>query len=226
MEYGEHGRCEAQAKTTGERCKRAAIGEHGKCDKHGGKSTGPKDTAHLEGNDHAEGNDGGSPPEGNMNALQTGLHADPVKLFDWLLEADRDAAVWILNKLYGYSQDAPKPVYEATLTPTDVDTFEDAQMNLTAYGDDVLLMCIRDYARWKATKQQLQDGILKDQTKATDDGPISVEDSNPVNLDLDRMDKTTIRQKDKLGLLPSPAKEEAEAKQDLGTLVAEKLQEE
>ena len=37
-EYGEHGRCEATAKSTGERCKKSAIGPHGKCDSHGGKS--------------------------------------------------------------------------------------------------------------------------------------------------------------------------------------------
>ncbi|MFC4549393.1 MULTISPECIES: hypothetical protein [Halorussus] len=36
--YGEHGRCEATAKSTGERCKKSAIGPHGKCDSHGGKS--------------------------------------------------------------------------------------------------------------------------------------------------------------------------------------------
>lgn len=38
MNYGEYGRCEATAKSTGERCGRPAIGEHGKCGFHGGKS--------------------------------------------------------------------------------------------------------------------------------------------------------------------------------------------
>ncbi|WP_435065877.1 hypothetical protein [Halobaculum sp. EA56] len=38
MNYGEHGRCEATSKSTGERCGRPAVGEHGKCDIHGGKS--------------------------------------------------------------------------------------------------------------------------------------------------------------------------------------------
>jgi hypothetical protein len=33
-----YGRCEATAKSTRERCGRAAIGEHGKCGIHGGKS--------------------------------------------------------------------------------------------------------------------------------------------------------------------------------------------
>lgn len=33
-----HGRCEATSKSTGQRCGRAAIGPHGKCGIHGGKS--------------------------------------------------------------------------------------------------------------------------------------------------------------------------------------------
>lgn len=43
MDYGEHGRCEATAKSTGERCGRPAVGAHGKCDMHGGKSKKGKD---------------------------------------------------------------------------------------------------------------------------------------------------------------------------------------
>lgn len=38
MDYGQYGRCEATAKSTGDRCGRPAVGEHGKCDIHGGKS--------------------------------------------------------------------------------------------------------------------------------------------------------------------------------------------
>ena len=37
-ENTEFGRCEATAKSTGQRCGRAAVGPHGKCDVHGGKS--------------------------------------------------------------------------------------------------------------------------------------------------------------------------------------------
>lgn len=37
-DYGEHGRCEATAKTTGERCGQPAEGPHGKCRFHGGAS--------------------------------------------------------------------------------------------------------------------------------------------------------------------------------------------
>ena len=44
MDYGKHGRCEATAKSTGRRCGRPAVGSHGKCDMHGGKS--PKGEDH------------------------------------------------------------------------------------------------------------------------------------------------------------------------------------
>lgn len=37
-EYGEHGRCEATASSTGERCRQPATGAHGKCYSHGGAS--------------------------------------------------------------------------------------------------------------------------------------------------------------------------------------------
>ena len=36
--YGKHGRCEATAKSTDERCGQPAEGDHGKCRYHGGKS--------------------------------------------------------------------------------------------------------------------------------------------------------------------------------------------
>ncbi|MCU4743477.1 hypothetical protein [Natronoglomus mannanivorans] len=37
-ENTKYGRCEATAKSSGDRCGRAAVGSHGKCDFHGGKS--------------------------------------------------------------------------------------------------------------------------------------------------------------------------------------------
>jgi len=39
-----------------------------RCKYHGGLSTGPDDTSHLENNSYAEGNPGGCPPENNDNA--------------------------------------------------------------------------------------------------------------------------------------------------------------
>jgi hypothetical protein len=48
MDYGEYGRCEAIAKSTDERCGRPAVGQHGKCDIHGGGSPTGEDSPHFE----------------------------------------------------------------------------------------------------------------------------------------------------------------------------------
>lgn len=83
LQYGEHGRCTATAKHSGERCQRPA-GANGVCRFHGRHATGPSDPSALEGNDHAAGNDGGGAPEGNTNALESGafvpLHRIPERL--------------------------------------------------------------------------------------------------------------------------------------------------
>jgi hypothetical protein len=150
-------------------------------------------------------NDDGSSHEGNQFAMSSGLHSDPVNLFDWLADNDPDALAYILAKLHDYSERAPEPVFVADVT--NADSFEDVETSLTAYGDDVLFMCIRDYARKRAQKRQLEEGLITEQTRQGDAGTYTVEDSNPVNLDLDRMDKTTMRQKDKLGLLPDDGAE-------------------
>ena len=47
-EQTKYGRCEGTAKSTGRRCGRAAIGEHGKCDVHGGKSKRGEDAPAFE----------------------------------------------------------------------------------------------------------------------------------------------------------------------------------
>jgi len=43
-----YGRCEATAQSTGKRCGRAAVGSHGKCGIHGGKSPKGEDSPHFE----------------------------------------------------------------------------------------------------------------------------------------------------------------------------------
>jgi hypothetical protein len=147
--------------------------------------------------------------------MQTGVNSDPVNLFDWCAEHEPNALAFILGKLHDYSDRAPLPVFSADVTDDDVDSFEDVEMRLTAYGDDVLLMCIRDYVRWRATKQQLKEGITTEQTRSGESGTYTVTEGNPVNLELDRMDKTTLQQKDKLGLAPSPDSQQADTMQDL-----------
>lgn len=145
------------------------------------------------------------PPKNNKNAMKHGLRADPVGLFDWLVENEPTAAEWIVSKLVNYSYDAPQPVFETDFSPPEAEEAEadDVAMRLTAYGDDILQMCVRDWSRWKASKIQAKEGIIKEQMQRTTDGDlVEVEDSNPVNLDLDRMDRTISRIKKDYGLTP------------------------
>lgn len=164
----------------------------------------------------------GESHEGNQFAMKSGIHSDPVNLFDWLAENDEGALAYILGKLHDYAKRADEQVFVADVSGAE--SFEDVETKLTAYGDDVLFMCIRDYARWRGQKRQLKEGLITEQMRSSDGSPYKVKDSNPVNLDLDRMDKTTLRGKDKLGLLPSPEAKQAEADSELGELVRRQLE--
>lgn len=181
-----------------------------RCSTCGGMSTGPKTEEGKK--------------KSRMNSLETGLHADPVGLFDWLVSEEPEATAWILNKLYDYSQRAPEAVYSADFDEESVESFDDVEVHLTSYGDDLMHMCIRDYARWRAAKRQLEEGIISEQEELTEHGVWTTEDSNPVNLDLDRMDTTVIRQKDKLGVMPSPEKKQAAASEELATVMQRVLE--
>jgi len=61
-----------------------------RCKYHGGLSTGPDDTSHLENNDFAEGNPGGCPPENNDNAAIHGGFSDWETAYE-RFQADADA---------------------------------------------------------------------------------------------------------------------------------------
>jgi len=162
--------------------------------------------------------------EGNLAGMTHGMTADPVNLFDWLEDNEPEGLAWILNKLYSHAENAPKEVFVADFTKEDISDFDDAETRLTAYGSELLLLCIRDYTRWRATKRQVAEGIISRQEKMTEQGPWETEDANPVNLELDRLDKTTMKEKDKLGLLPSPESKKADAQQDMAELFKEDLQ--
>lgn len=181
----------------------------------------------IEGSDkcrmHAGTSADGESHASNKNNLKTGLHADPVGLFDYLIEEDPDAARWIMGKVHSYSERAPLPVFEVDVT--EAESLEDAQSNMTAYGDDLLQMCVRDYAKWQASKQQLEDGIITQQHVRTDSGVEVVEDSNPVNLDLDRMDRTTSKIKGELGLHPDMDGEDGDAAAKLKEAMVDTLRE-
>lgn len=68
-------RCGARTRD-GTPCEKYPVEGADRCRFHGGASTGPKDTSHLEGNNHAKGNSGGGAPELNTNAQQSGAWSD------------------------------------------------------------------------------------------------------------------------------------------------------
>jgi len=173
---------------------------------------------------HHKGLQEGQAGEGNQRAMQTGVNSDPVNLFEYLADNEEQGLAYILNKLWDYSKRAPHPVFEVDVSQSDIESFEDADTALTSYGDDVLLMCIRDYVRWRATRQQLKEGITTEQWRSGENGEFQVTDANPVNLELDRMDKTTMRQKDKLGLMPSPESKKADNMEGLAEMWASELE--
>lgn len=62
-----------------------------RCKFHGGASSGPRDTSHLEENDFAEGNAGGGAPELNTNAqTANGIWSNWRKVYDRLPEERKD----------------------------------------------------------------------------------------------------------------------------------------
>lgn len=90
-EQTKYGRCEATAKSTGDRCGRAAVGEHGKCGIHGGKSKKGKEAPafkHGLFSDHL-------PPEERDTIDALGQYGDSEKLdelINWRLARLRRAA--------------------------------------------------------------------------------------------------------------------------------------
>jgi hypothetical protein len=71
----------------------------GRCKFHGGGSTGPSDTEHLEDNSYAEGNAGGGAPEGNTNAEIHGGFADWEKAYERFDEGTRDYVALLISDM-------------------------------------------------------------------------------------------------------------------------------
>lgn len=88
----DYGRCTATSKTTGERCRRDAIGEHGKCRYHGGATPTKAENPNV-----------GAPP-GNGNAISHGCTAAPITLLNHL---EPEELEWIEALVDAYLQRAP-----------------------------------------------------------------------------------------------------------------------
>lgn len=161
------------------------------------------------GNDWARGASGGSAPEDNQNGMKHGLHSDPVNLFDWLWENEEHGANWIIEKMIMWQERASFKIFQnGTVDMSNKDGFQD---NLTAVGDDLLSVTVRDYARKKAEKEQLVQGLTKVQHIYNGEEWVEQEEANPINLELDRMDRSTLSMKKALGLLDTPEEQQADS---------------
>lgn len=150
-------------------------------------------------------------PEGNQNHIDTGLGSDPANLFEWLKEKEPDAAAWVVAKLMSYAEQVNFEVFEIDVRDTDPHDFDEIEAGLTAKGDDLLYTTVKDYAKWQGTKRQLEEGFTRMREQETEFGIIEVEDANPVNLELDRVDRTTLKQRKTLDVYDGPESRKADA---------------
>lgn len=147
----------------------------------------------VEGSDRCRQHGGqstGPAPEsmvGNQNARTHGVHADPANVLDDLAESDPEGYEWVLAKYDSYLKDAP---------------FDDG----SAKADQLKQIATQEYVIWKATGFQLKGGVVH----RTDEG---IEES-PVNLPLDRLQRTVTRRLKSLGALDDPRTKQAKAAAD------------
>ena len=137
----------------------------------------------------------GSSHEGNQNATSHGLHSDPVNLLDELYEDDEEAYAWIQDKFESYLKVAP---------------FDRG----SAHADQLMQVCVREYSIWKASGLQIDSGVVTEQTREGEHGLYEVAEESPVNLPLDRMERTVVQRLEKLGVMPSPDQKKADAMEE------------
>jgi hypothetical protein len=138
----------------------------------------------------------GAPPK-NQNARTHGLHADPANVLDDLAERDPEGYEWVMSKYDGYLADAP---------------FEDG----SAKADQLKHIATQEFIIWKATGFQLKGGVVRQ----TDEGGV---EESPVNLPLDRMQRTVTRRLKELGILDDPDTQQAQAEAGKAAALSEMM---
>jgi hypothetical protein len=141
-----------------------------------------------------------------MNGKTHGLRSDPINLLEDLRQNDEEAYAWVQDKFESYLNVAPFP-------------------RESAHADQLLQICVREYSIWKASGIQIDEGIITQEKKVAGDGVIVADVENPANKSLDRMERTVVKRLDKLGVMPSPEAQKAEAQEDLASLWASELRE-
>jgi len=137
-----------------------------------------------------------------MNGTKHGLRSDPVKLLEHLRETDEKAYAWIQDKFESYLEVAPFG-------------------RDTAHADQLLQICVREYSIWKASSIQVNEGVITKEKKVAGEAIIKVDVENPASKSLDRMERTVVKRLEKLGVMPSPEQQKAEATKSLAEVLSE-----
>ena len=136
-----------------------------------------------EGNDFAKGNAGGGAPPENQNAMKHGLFSQSRNLLNYLEREEPKNYQWIQAKFESYLEDAP---------------FEDG----TAKADELLEVCILEYAVWRARGIQVRNGIVKNtHIKGSDGELIEIDVERPENQPANRIDRQLMSKLDNLSIL-------------------------
>jgi len=142
--------------------------------------------------------------QSRMNGMKHGLRSDPENLLEELRQNNEQAFAWVQDKFESYLSHAPFG-------------------RDSAYADQLLQVCVREYAIWKASSIQINDGILTQEKKVAGEAIIQVDVENPASKSLDRMERTVVKRLEKLDVMPSDANESQAAK-ELGEIARQALE--
>lgn len=153
-----------------------------------------------EGNDHAEGNSGGAPPECNQNARSHGVFSTPEFLID---DLDENELEWIEAITDGYLEVAP-------FGPED------------PRAERLAMTAVKVYQSWAAENAMLRDGLSEEQTVGvTDSGDVVTEtDAHHLRRASSQLSKEVRLTLKDLGCLPDPDSQQAAATRSLAEVLS------
>lgn len=139
--------------------------------------------------DDTDANHGGAPAR-NQNASRHGLYADPANVLDELAERDGPAYEWVMKKYDAYLDSAP---------------FGDG----SAKADQLKQLVVQEFIIWRAIGVQVEDGLVVETNEPDGTAYGDRLKEHPVNLPLDRMQRTVSNRLTNLAVLDDEADTEA-----------------
>lgn len=139
--------------------------------------------------------DRGGAPTRNQNASRHGLYADPANVLDNLVERDGPAYEWVCKKYDAYLDSAP---------------FGDG----SAKADQLKQVVVQEFIIWRAIGVQVEDGLVVDTNEPDGTAYGDRIKEHPVNLPLNRMQRTVTSRLKELGVLNDDATEAQQSKTD------------